>query len=683
MAENNGYTPRIVTPPSNEPPAPSSQQPGQINQVNTSAYQTPPTQSEVPIPAYPNYPSNNQQTYNAYNYGGAYSYEQPQVQPNTDMVAQVKTKLPLSKKISNFLMKKWWLVLLGILLVAVISVAVYVFRPATPDTTNTYENVEATIVAPEVANSGTSAIWSIRIQNNESVSIQNVEVDLEFDRTFKFGKVLNNNKPKNLEGTKYELGTLSAVNSGTSESVIQIEGTLVGNVGEDALMKGVVKYTPQPFVSKAGNNSKTRAIEASRTTIKEAKLKLVMTPSEQSVQNGNEVTMNLAFENLSDQPIKDARIKLTYPDKGGFEYTDSELQLSNTSTVQKQPSNGNDTWDIPSLPRLQKQNLKVTGIVQGADGIKLNFEAEILNKNPQGEYETLTTQNRSITVTSQPLIVTTSINGKTPTSTFEPGETLTFDVDYQNRSSRTLKNVEITAQINDPADILDYKTLAYVGGKTGDINNRTITWLANGVPQLETFPPQSTGKLSFTVQVKKDKDFVKTDLTQDKYTLQPTVEAKAISQQPVQFAGETYKAAGELSFKQDIEEIKSGDANTNIRKFKVTWTLGARQNQVNDVAVATRSTFPPSIWKQASVQPSANAGEISFDPNNGRISWNPGVITNYAGYSNSARVISFEMEINSQSASQNKNLFEEVDITGVDDNTGQSYKLKGAPGKIK
>lgn len=675
MADNNNsHQSNVVSPPSgNNPPQPNNnnipQQPNQSGAYNPQA-----GGGQYPN-EYNNYDYNNPNNGQYFDYGGV----SPQ-QPSPDQAPPKQVNRSWFKKVTDFLVKKWWLVIILIVSIAVAGVAAYVLRPEQKSTTQDYTNIEARIEAPEIINSGSSDIWVVRILNRNNVAIHDVQVNLEFDRTFKFSQALSPD-PQNVRGTEYSLGTLSAIGTGSNEGLIRIEGVLIGNIEESSVMTGTVSYTPAPLLN-SQNGRLERALESGSTLIKSPQVAIVMTPSNQSVQNGDEVSLDIELQNLSDKEIQDVRITMFYPDRGGFEYLESQLQLSNASDIRTTPDDGNNVWFVSSIPRIQKQNLKINGILQGADGVRQTFRVEVAVRDAQGEFKVISQKTRDITVTSQPLIVTTGIRGKTADSTFSPGEDLTFEVEYQNRSTVTLKNVEVIASVEDPADILDYSTLAYVGGSVGDINNRNIIWKATGVPQLETVPPQSKGNLQYTVQVKEEENFVKTDLNQSTYTLQPQAEAKAINQQSVQFTGDLFKATGELNLKQEIEEVPSEERNSALRKFRITWTLTNRQSTINDVEVKTKTTFPESVWNQNSIQPSADSGNVSYNPTNGEIIWRPGSLSAYTGYSSPEKVISFEMEINNETR-QGRDLYEDVTATGIDDFTAESYLVEGDAGRIR
>ncbi len=668
-----------TTPNSQPQPAPqatANPQPN-INQPNINQQQ-PKSQSQ------PQQSQTNNQYYN--NVQQSVSENQYfDVQPNNNQTKPQPTKNKnrlnfngkgLFKKLTDFLVHRWWLVLILVVAIALSSLGFYAFQLSQNSQVESYQNVEAFIEAPTTSSSGSPVRWKVRVVNRNNVSIQNIEVQLNFDRTFRYTKPINPD-PSDSSGSLYKLSSLSAVGQGTNEAIIQFEGVLSGNIDEEAVMSGDVSYIPTPNIGKSDQRFSV-PIQAERTRITSPQIGITMTPTQREVQNGSEAEIAVVFENTSETELKDLRVRMTYPDRGGFSYTSSELVLGNTADVITTPDDGNNTWFINSLPRLRTQTLKTRGIVQGADGVKLNFLVEIDTLGADGTYETLRSTTTDVVVLSQPLVLTTEFEGKNADKTFEPGETITYAINYQNKSTRTLTNIEILGFIDDNANLLDFTTLAYVGGTQGDLNNGAVQWTARGVPQLENLPPQSRGKLSFSVQLKDDDAFKNTSLPQNTYTLRPRAEAKSAELSSIQFSGEEYKASGELEF---VQELKSEETDNNRAIAEVTWILKSRQTRINDVKVEAISTLPPSSWKVDGISPEGQFDNISYNPVNGKIEWNPGAIPEYSGNGKEEVKITFTFDVQAQENQSlaRTELFGEPIITGVDDYTGEKYDLTGNP----
>jgi uncharacterized repeat protein (TIGR01451 family) len=610
---------------------------------------------------------------------------QPEVQKTTnkDRFNEAINKLNL-KRINDFLIARWWLVLLLLIAFCVVSLGIYSFfgNRKTYGPTD-FLNVKGGISAPQTSPSGNPNRWSITIQNKEQVSIQNIEVKLNFDRSFRYNKPINPD-PAVPEGNIYRFPSLAAVGQGTSDLIIQFEGILAGNIDEDTKMTGEVSYTPSPLLNDP-NGKRTVSLEAATTKITSPQIQLSITPSAQSIENGGGVELNIAFQNLSERELKDLRIRVDYPDAGNFAYASSTLTLSTTSDTKTKPDDANNIWFINSLPRLKQQTLNIKGILSGAEGVKQGFKVEIAVKSDGNNYQTLSSSATDVAVTAQPLALNTRISGKDSVKTFNPGETLNFVIEYQNRGTATLKNVEIYALIDDPANILDYNSVVFVGGDSGNLNNKILGWRGSGTPQLVNLTPQVKGQIQYSIRVKDGSQFVQSSLNQNTYTMRPRVQGKASNLDQVEVAGELYKARGDIQFTQDVSDAK--EVTPQSAKYTVTWTLRTRQNKINDVVVDTVSNLPPE-WFQSgwrpSITPGTNAGQLNYDAATGKITWKPGNLNNYVGLSSPIVSIGFDIVVATDSADKpygyrNRQMFGQPNIRGVDDFTGESYQQTGSP----
>jgi len=686
------YTPNQGTPEDNfvSPDSINAQQ-SYPNQNQQSSPNSPvATQPQPNGPVYNNPIENTEQ----YNQGpAADSYQgfdlglnqEPEVQKTTNKDAKKTTQAVknIKQKVIDFLSTKWWVVVGIFLLIALLASGIYYFvnRPESFDS-SAFTNVTGRIEGPSTSPSGSPDRWRVIIQNRETVAIRDIRVTLDFDRSFQYIRAISPD-PVDPSGNVYRFDSLAGIGRGTSDVIIQFEGVLVGNIDENTIMTGTIEYTPEPLINSV-DNRRTVSIPETRTRITAPEINVNLTPKSDSVQNGGEAEITATFENLSERDLRDIRISMEYPSGSNFEYIASELQIPNND-VKTTPDDGRNIWFIPVLPRLQTSTLAIRGNLFGADGVNQAFRIEIATENPDGDYEPLATDIAEILVTSQPLIISTSIEGRDNNRTFAPGDTLNFVVNYQNKSNQTIQNLELFGLVDDPANLLDYSTTTFVGGDIGNLNNRVIQWRGSGVPQLITLTPQVSGSVRYSIKVKSGGAFIESGLNQSSYTLRPRAQAKATNIPQFEVGGDLYQAKGELTFNQTIQPQPIDPNQANKQLFRVTWELRTRQSQVNDVVVQTVTPLPPTAWKQASITPSANASELSYDPLTGRIIWSPGSIVGYTGISNPVKSISFDIEVvaSSNSSINNTTIFDEISVVGVDDFTGEQYEITNGETKAR
>lgn len=601
---------------------------------------------------------------------------QPQPQAQT-------TKNPnlLGKKVSKFtniLVKKWYLFVAVALGIGVFFVGLFSYfnQPKIP--TGPFDNVTAVITAPSTSPAGSPTKWKVTISNKENSALQNVNLQLYFDKSFKFTSAINPDPIEtNPSGYLYKIPSLDAFGSkSSSEAIIQFEGVLAGQIDEDTVMRADLTYTPTVLAGTT-NAKKTGKVEAAKTRITSPEIKVDLNSPNDMIQNGGETEVIANISNTSERDLRDLRIRMVYPDKGSFNYVSSEFTNSN-GDKKTNPDNGQNEWILTTLPRLKEQTLRVKGNIYGQDGVKVTFRVEVDVRTTSKEYQTLVKTSKDISIQSQPLTLSARIDGKDNSKIFAPGETLNFVIGYQNQSTNTLKNVDILGFVEDPADILDYNTMAFVGGDRGNVTNRSVLWQGNNIPQLVNLTPQVKGELRFTIKVKENENFIKTDRPQNNYVLTPKATAKAVNLQNVEIAGGLYKASGQLQFTQETKDLGTDPSNVSKKRYQVIWTLKSRQSNINSVVVNTRSGLPVSSWKQGTVKPDSASPQINYDKSTGQITWSPGRIPAYSGIGTNLGVsVTFTLETDNGGSE----LFNAPQITGIDDFSGEKYTLTGPAAK--
>jgi hypothetical protein len=588
---------------------------------------------------------------------------------------QKKSKKPFNFK--EYFKKKWYVVIFGAALIfslIVGTVAFFLLRKG-PDN-NPYNNIDVSINAPITSPSGSPSNWTIEVENKEDVAIDNILVKLNFDSAFTFQKAINP-QPSKADGSEYTIARLDGAGKGVSKTLISFEGVLTGEIDEVATIDGNISYAPTPLRD-TKNSRKELPISKVQTKIVAPEIKVEIKPERNKVENGGQLGVDIVFENLSDRELRDLQFEVNYPTNNAFQFDSGTLAVQN-SVILKQPTNGNNMWKLDKLPRLQEGKIRLEGLIQAADGVELSFEVTVSIRNNEGVYQPLSKNKSVVTATSQALVVNTFIEGRTKQKSFASGEELTFIVEFQNRGTTTLRGVEILAAVDDPANLLDYSTIKFVGGDNGNVNNNAIQWRAANNPQLENVTPNTKGTFKFNIKAKAGDKFINQNFTQTQYTLKPRAEARASNADPAFSTGDLYRASSDLEFEQKITEKGACTNQANCKIYTVSWFLKNRQNVVNDVTVSTRSALPVDSWSQDSIKPGAKNNQIKYNPVNGEIAWSVGVLPSYTGIATGPSEISFEIKIVSNNQKEVE-MFQATTIRGVDDVTGQIYQKTGPKG---
>ncbi len=585
------------------------------------------------------------------------------------------SKVNAFDKIKTFLIKKWWLVLLLLIGISLLFLGIWanITKPQTTNNTNlnnSFTNVKGVINGPSNLSQGTPSEWQIEIENFESVPITNITVELDFDTDFQFLKEVSPSS-ENANGTLYKIARLDQYGGRVSNTKIIFQGVLIGRTDVETKMNGKITY--QAEINGRLSNLLSVNLRESRTKITNPEIDLTMIPTVEEVQNNGQAELTVKIRNTTDKEIKDLQLVIEYPTgQNNFTYTSSSYTFSNITNPVTTPTYGNNTWEVKRIAGGSEHILKVSGKVIGSDNTKLNFKASLSIKANK-EYRVIKETLKSITIISQPITISTKIQGKTETSVFIPGETLTFEVTYKNDSNRTINNLILIAGVEDIANLLDFSTLDFNSGERGVKTGNQLTWKSPQLVQLQTIRPNTGATYTFSVKVKEEDKFLNLNLDQTKYVIRSNLSATAQGLEQISISSPFYKAKGKLEFFQDNVVFKGKNITNNKEIYTVTWRIRSWQNEIRDVRLKTISTLDSSSWLDRIV-PETSKSNISYNPLNGEIIWNVGTIPSYTGRKVAEIVISFDLEVSKEDS---KELTKAPEVVGTDLFTGENYKITG------
>ncbi len=667
---SKNYKPIFSNNPLNQNPN-ADQQQNQYNQPQENLYR--PT-----VPAsnfqYENYSQNySQQIPNRFDV----NIESPKIQPsfNKDIgyIGQPASKL---QKFKTFFTKRWKVILLIFVLMSIVGVGSWLVYLNNQTVPGPFENVEVVFTAPTESPSGIANTWKIEIKNLENVDLLNVELRLQFDSKFRFERAITPN-PSHPRGNVFSFARIDAANKdgGTSSVLVQFEGILTGRVDEETFMSGVLIYTPEPLINYPNNRQEIK-LERKTTVITKPLVTATINPDNIDVESDTETIIKIVFENLSNRDLNNLRLKVDYPNRDVFEYISSELILSNSSSPRVNPTDGNNIWDIETLPESSRQELYIRGKMKGPEFTEHRFGLDISIKRADNTYQSIFNTSRDIRIVPRPLVLSTFIVGKQANPVFSPGETLTFQIDYKNQSKNPINNIEIVASINDPAGVLDFTTLRFRNDIIGNEQNKNIRWGGQSANFLASMPPGLEGNIQFTINVKKQEDMVNPSLNQGSYVLIPKVEAKADNINPVIVQGPVYRASGFVSFSNSVSFTEHPGDSTK-RLYKVRWIIKTGQNAVKNVKIRSSSTLPSTSWQSDSINPKEFSQNLKYNATNGQIIFEIDRLEALLGSQNKpAFFIEFEWEVSMQAGKfENIPIMRQANFEAVDEFTGEVYKM--------
>ncbi len=585
-----------------------------------------------------------------------------------------------SQKFITFLANRWKVILLIAILMSIVGIGSWFIYFNNQTVPGPFEDVEVIFAAPTESPSGIANTWKIEIKNLENVDLLNVELRLQFDSKFRFERAITPN-PSHPRGNVFSFARIDAANKvgGTSSVLVQFEGILTGRIDEETFMSGVLIYTPEPLINYPNNRHEIK-LERKTTVITKPLVTATINPDDIDVESGTETIIKIVFENLSNRDLNNLRLKVDYPNRDVFEYIGSELILSNSSSPRTNPTDGNNIWDVETLPESSRQELYVKGKMKGPEFTEHRFGLDIAIKRADNTYQSIFNTSRDIRIVPRPLVLSTFIVGKQANPVFRPGETLTFQIDYKNQSKDLINNIEIVASINDPAGVLDFTTLKFKNDIIGNEQNKNIRWGGQSANFLASMPPGLEGNIQFTINVKKQEDMINPSLNQGSYVLIPKVEAKADNISSVIVQGPIYRASSFVSFSNSVSFTEHPEDSTK-RLYKVRWIITTGQNAIKNVKIKSSSSLPSTSWQSDSITPKELGQNLKYNATNGQVIFEIDRLEALLGSQDKpAFFIEFDWEVGMQAGKfENIPIMRQTNFEAIDEFTGEVYKISLPP----
>ena len=539
-----------------------------------------------------------------------------------------------------------WASLIGIIILAVL--AIFAFRPN--KTEQKPAKVDLKIDAPETVPSGGEQVYKVKIANQDSVKLVNVELELTYPDGVEY--IDSTPKASTLSGTTFPVPDLSP---GQNVAVI-IKTTVQGEINAEKKVGFILHY-------KFANFNSEFVSETTHTVRLVASDVILELSGPESTDNAQVVTYVLKYKNNSDETVENARIEIEYPEN--FKFADSEPQ----------PNLSKNIWNIGSLNSNQSATITFRGSFASAGtGQSQTFTANFSVLDERGQFFTQSTTSFTTNIGSLPLSVSQEITSGASNNIAKPGETLIYKVTYRNNTSVPARGSQIAVTLDSNA--LDLSSIRAEGAQ---INNSTISWNASSEPNLETLNPNESGTVNFSVKIKNPpvKD------TSKNIEVKSSVKIKSDEYSEF-FPGNNLaiKISTLASIETSLEHVggalppRVGESST----YRLNISL---RNGTNDLRDGTLTAFIPVTSggvDVASIQPAKEISLVSFDQSTGKLTWKVGALPAHTGDFSPLRKMSIQVRIipsGSQAGSQPE-LLKTVSFTATDSFTEQTVNLTGS-----
>ncbi|MCL5667180.1 MAG: DUF11 domain-containing protein [Patescibacteria group bacterium] len=539
----------------------------------------------------------------------------------------------------------FWAIAAGLVIIG--ALAFLIFRKPAP-TTVKEANVNVTVDTPDTVPSGGEILYKIKIDNQDPSKLISMSLELAYPEGVTY---LNSTPPAgNLSGSLF---TVPDLVSGQNATVF-VKARATGNVNDAKKLTVTLHYKFSNF-----NSEFTKT--ADRTVRLVASNILLELSGPVTTNNAQLVMYTVKYGNSADADIKNARIQMDYPD--GFNFAQADPR----------PDMGNNIWNVGNLPKGAQGSIQIQGTFRSASpGESRIATAELQVLGTDGQYYKQNESNFTTAIASLPLLVTQEVRqaGNNPDSAVNPGETLIYDIKYQNNAATAATGVNVTVTLASKA--LDLATLRAEGGQ---INNNTITWNESSVSNLGSLLPNESGNLSFSVRVKNPA----TRDSSKNLDVASSVKIKANEYESF-FPGNelNLKISSPASLSSALSFL-SGSLPPTVGQATVYKVILSLSNSTNDFTNGTLTAYIPlgaGGFVENSVS-GAEAGNASYDASTGKLTWNFGSLPAHTGQFTKAKALEFNVRIIPAAAQANTSpvLVKNISATAKDSFTGQDISI--------
>lgn len=482
------------------------------------------------------------------------------------------------------------------------------------------KSVQGEISGPARISSGDEVAFTVTYRNNADVALR----DTKLLFTWPEGVVL-------LDGTsaremKADVGTIVP----RQEKSVTFKGRMYGAKDQEKEIAVAFQYTPETVASVFEDKKKITV------SIVATPIAMTVTAPAQVVSE-KEMQIDIEYQNQSDAKFENMELRATYP--SGFQ----------PIAFDPAPSTDANVWKLGTIEGRAGGKVTVRGVFSGTQGESKSLYFEIGAKEGN-EFLQYATGDSSVMIATSALFVFQTVNDSRDYTT-NPGASLRYRIRYKNTTNIQIPNAVILARIDE--SLVDVKTLAPQWGSF-DGRTNSIIWNSVGVPELAVLDPKEEGEVSFSVNVKSSSSFMPKKFSDKNFTVTSTARITAAAS-PESLAGLPLESEDSLSIKVHTQfsfneiayyegspiqntgslPLRVGERTT----FAISWQLSNTINDVDDIEVT--AVVPPNVeWTGVVYPQDAN---ITYDRNNGVITWKPGKVFAGTGFLTPPKRVDFQV----------------------------------------
>lgn len=516
-------------------------------------------------------------------------------------------------------------------------------------------NIDITISGPLQISSGEPTELQIAVQNRNRMALELAELVIKYPKGTRSPTDLTTDLPDQ----RIPLGTIES--GGRRQGTVS--AVFAGQEGDRASVRVELEY---------------RLVDSNAVFVARSDYQLLFASSPISFAlegntetvAGQPVEFRLTLASNTDTPVKDLILNMLFP--FGF----------SLSSADPQPVKGT-LWELGDFNPGQKKTVTVRGVVNGESGDErvFRFTAGTRKQPSDTRLSAVFADYAHHLRISEPFLglsVILNRDAANTTTVVGPGETVTVAIQYVNNLSSPVTDAVIVAQMSDVE--IDGATVRSNDGFYRS-SDRVMLWDKTTAPTLAVIPPGGRGSVNFSFQAPSG-DVIK-DIRDPRVTLSVQAAGKRVSEMDVP---ETLQSAvvETIRLASDLQLVAQGLYYSNPfgssgpmppkagseTTYAIVFSLTNTTNEITNAVV--KAKLPAYVRWTGVYSPSAE--DITFNQNDGTMTWKVGTIGANVGVNGSLpkqAAIAVGFTPSTSQIGQQPPLIRSITLTGKD-TTGQT-----------
>ncbi|MFA5108936.1 MAG: hypothetical protein WC458_00085 [Patescibacteria group bacterium] len=506
-----------------------------------------------------------------------------------------------------------------LLLLALIALAAYLVYFYFFNRGGDINSLELKITAPEKILAGEEFSYKIDYHNPTKYPLSQVHLELQYPENFIFTAA---NIPPTSGNYGWALPDLAPGGNAT----LTIIGKLISPADSVNVISGRLSYLPGSFTSQFKK-------EASAATLSGGPGWRVDLDYSNTAFLNQDNEMTLIFSEGQNNYLGDFNIAFSLPAEtdaavvtGDQKATSSPVGTGPTAEKIAVVKTGGASWQVSGLnPALGRQEVPLTyKIKKKSDNLEIKVRLE--KKTEDGQAYVFWEKIIKPELVNSDLNLTLFLNGSKNDGAITFGQPLNYSLTYSNRGDSSYKDVVVMAALS--GDFLDWNSLQ--NEKGGQIQNNSIIWTKQEIPELAEIKPGQEGAVDFSLGLLlfKDGDLGK-NLVITAYG-QYGMNNKPVKGQDNKSNTITSRINSDLSLNEEIRyfnvdniPVGSGSLPPQVNRqtsFKVYWVVKNNLHELTD----TRVVFNLPNYVSWGGKNATNVGNLYYDETSRQIIWEIG-----------------------------------------------------------